>query len=514
MRNAVLFLMSLVCCGPSSAASHFAELEKGPHDVGLRVVREYDHTRVFRDAYDDVSGLPLSGERARPLQMLIWYPAEKGGNPLRYADYLETEASDTTFERDAGAVASFMATRTGRAEAALGKEAAARVLAQPMWAVANAPPLAGKHPVVVYGPGVGGAAHEAADLAEYLASHGYIVLASRSLGTRSRRMNADRDGIASQMRDLHFLVAHARSMPEADTDRIAAAGWSWGGMVNLFAAASDGRIGAVVSLDGTREPEFTRQIPRTHLAVPWLYLSRRPPTIPELNTAGIDTSFSLLNEAIYADVHQVVLHPMQHADFSSDALRFAPADHFDEYSRAEVEAAYRWMARYVLEFLNGYLKGVEAGRAFLEARPTQLGAPAHSITVRHTPPTRPVPTRSGLAQALAQQGFARAEEVYGALRRQEPGFQLTAQDVNQWGYDLMARPGRIGDAIEIFRFGTRVYPDDANLFDSLGEACENGKDPARAMQSYRRSLELNPSNRHAAERLQVLDAAKTPGRSR
>jgi dienelactone hydrolase len=225
-----------------------------------------------------------------------------------------------------------------------------------MWAVRDAAPLPGKYPVVIYSPGVGGVAHEVADIAELLASHGYVVISSRSLGTHTSLMNDDLEGIDSQAGDIQFLLAYARTLPQADMAYVAAMGWSWGGMANVFAAARDHRIGALVSFDGTREPEFTKKIAPQSLTVPWLYIQRHPETVAQLNRAGIETSFSLLNEARYADLYQLVMYPMRHVDFSSAILRFQRPEWFSDYSRAEVEQAYAWTGKYVLAFLDACLK--------------------------------------------------------------------------------------------------------------------------------------------------------------
>ena len=77
---------------------HFTE-EPGPHSVGLKVVEQYDYARVYRSATDDL-GKPYQGERARPLQTLIWYPAKKSSAaPMTVGDYGKLMASETSFDK-------------------------------------------------------------------------------------------------------------------------------------------------------------------------------------------------------------------------------------------------------------------------------------------------------------------------------------------------------------------------------------------------------------------------------
>ena len=155
------------------------------------------------------------------------------------------------------------------------------------------------------------------------------------------------------------------------------------------------------------------------------------------------------------------------------------------------------------------MKGDAAGRQFLGRTPAQNGVPAHAALFYHLPAqTSPVPTQAGFAAALAREGFGHALEVYRRIQQQEPTFALSGDAINTWGYQLMREAHDLPAAQTMFRFGTEIYPNDANLFDSLGEADENNHDTATAIQHYRRSLELNPGNTNAQQRLQVLTAAK------
>jgi dienelactone hydrolase len=493
----------------------FAGLRPGPLAVGWKLVQQYDYARTYKGLIDPVSGDPTRGERARPIQTQIWYPARAGGTPITYADYVRTEASEEDFTQTPGQLDAFLASTRKNVARRIGVRQADQIFSQRMWAVRDAAFIPGKHPVVIYAPGWGGSGHDQADLGEYLASHGYVVIASRNLGAHKRIMDeANSDNVDAQMRDIQFLLSYAKSLPYADMEHVAVAGWSWGGMTNVFAAERDSRIRALVSLDGTREPELTRRLSPYRLTVPWLYIQRRPDTVAELSRSGVDTSFSLLNEAKYADVFQIVMYPMVHVDFSSAALRLQGPDHFDNYSRTEVEQAYHWTARYVLEFLNAYLKSDGSGRAFLDRKPIDNGVPPHMATIQHAPAQPgPLPTREGFAETLRRQGFDHAADIYRELHARDPAFVLSETEINLWGYALMEQRDRLDDAIAMFKLGTSLYPGSFNLFDSLGEALENKRDITAAIASYRRSLELNPKNANATAHLDMLTTSQSTAAS-
>ncbi|MCE7992513.1 MAG: tetratricopeptide repeat protein [Roseivirga sp.] len=59
-------------------------------------------------------------------------------------------------------------------------------------------------------------------------------------------------------------------------------------------------------------------------------------------------------------------------------------------------------------------------------------------------------------------------------------------------------------ALEFFKLNTENYPDSYNAFDSLGEAYEALGEKTKAIDSYQKSLELNPGNQHASIRIAGL----------
>ena len=77
--------------------------------------------------------------------------------------------------------------------------------------------------------------------------------------------------------------------------------------------------------------------------------------------------------------------------------------------------------------------------------------------------------------------------------------------INRAGYRLL-RAGAIDDAIEVFSLNTGAFPESANAWDSLGEAHMERGNRERAIESYRRSLELDPDNDNAREQLEALGA--------
>jgi len=65
----------------------------------------------------------------------------------------------------------------------------------------------------------------------------------------------------------------------------------------------------------------------------------------------------------------------------------------------------------------------------------------------------------------------------------------------------MIRENKIEAAIKLFKLNVEEYPESANAHDSLGEAYMKNGQTDLAIESYARSLELNPDNNNAREML-------------
>jgi hypothetical protein len=98
--------------------------------------------------------------------------------------------------------------------------------------------------------------------------------------------------------------------------------------------------------------------------------------------------------------------------------------------------------------------------------------------------------------------------------RQSADAQLDQQlenELNTFGYELISHE-RYEDAIGVFQLAIQQHPTSANLHDSLGEAYLLDADTARSVIHYRKSLELNPNNGHAADVLaRIAEQASTAG---
>jgi predicted dienelactone hydrolase len=166
--------------------------------------------------------------------------------------------------------------------------------------VARAP---GAFPLVLYSHGSGGIRFENLALAVHLASHGYVVVAADHPGDTLLDSGDDMNAIlTNRPRDVSFLIDQFSAINgesgnffagAIDADRIAVAGWSYGGYTALALAAgsfslgtfTDPRVKAILPLDGSAQV-FDVDVPPLYstITIPTLLLgaSLSPVIAPRL----------------------------------------------------------------------------------------------------------------------------------------------------------------------------------------------------------------------------------------
>jgi imidazolonepropionase-like amidohydrolase len=85
-------------------------------------------------------------------------------------------------------------------------------------------------------------------------------------------------------------------------------------------------------------------------------------------------------------------------------------------------------------------------------------------------------------------------------------YDLNEESLNTVGYRLIAQK-RFTDAIRILQLNVEAYPKSSNVYDSLGEAYMIAGDTKLAIANYEKSLQLDPRNKNAVEKIKQLKGA-------
>jgi len=503
-------------CQTAFAADDFAfKAAYGPYLTGFKVLQLHDPSRSYRDGTDAITGETVPGPSERPIQALIWYPASSPGRPLIYADYLDLAGNEDRFDLDK-AQASRIAQAALREWVADGASPAevVRIRAEPVRATGDAPPAHGAFPLIIYAPSDSSSASENDVLCEYLASHGYVVIASPSHGAHVRYMTDgnlpnDLENTRAQAADIGFLIGFAHGLPDVDGSKVAVIGYSWGGMASTFAAVADSRIGALIDLDGSVRyfPKLLAAAPDVtpdRIHVPLLFFAdQEDPLAP-----GKDSQpNSFIDRIHHADVTEIGLRKSTHDDLSADSLRFLDSTEHGGATADQRNESYAWVARYTLAFLDAVLKGDAGAKAFMAAAPSANHVPPGILAIQRRASQGPSASNAGFARALATHGFDRAIETYGAYAQAHPGFHLTPNTVDPWVSSLM-NLARFRDAVDLARLGVHVAPESTDAWSELGMADEVANRSKDALGSYSHVLSLDPHNAFAIERIKVLKSTQ------
>ena len=305
----VLALVSCTSTAPTSTSSSavpalWAGLTPGQYPVGLVS-----------------STLPTD---PHPLQVTVWYPAHNDGKQLHYRDYLLlnlTELPQTpTAEARAKSLGDAKSFLTTNGVSAVSAEA---LINAPMYAHASATTLPGHFPLVLIVQGNAQGASAQAVLAEFLASHGYVVATIPSITRTAGPMESEKDiapkaelevaDIDRAVNSLSQWQNIERSVPPAIVAH------SFGSRSALMYALHH-PVSAIVSLEGgiglATGQESMVKSPVMDLKLP------APPILHfyEVNDDSAVPDFRLLRSLHTPDLQLVRLESLRHVHFSSDGF--------------------------------------------------------------------------------------------------------------------------------------------------------------------------------------------------
>jgi pimeloyl-ACP methyl ester carboxylesterase len=513
MRSLLVLLFASILCLNAQTQETFSLKEKpGAYAVGLRTVEQYDRSRDFRPPIDDL-GNTTSGETSRPLQTLVWYPAESSTHQhMTVADYLALRSTETNFSKPA--------TSAGLDEWFL--EGLPHPSQDITLAIRDAVPMPGRFPVIIYAPSFTSYSWENIDLCEYLASFGYVVIAAPGMGVE-RDSTHDVAGTDAQAQDISFLVGWSEVLPNTDSTQVGVVGFSWGGLSSVFAAARDNRIKALVDLDGSIRywPGLVEQAHDVHpdaMTIPLLFFEGRGSLEDQ---AQLEANFknaagpNVLNEWTHGDLLSIEMLGMIHPEFNSVSQRSERYWGLDFPNRAQTDitredaiTGYAWVAKYTREFFDAYLKHDPSAMAFLKQPPEKNGVPKHVLDASFR---AAVPLPLGFAQfrkEVAQKGFEHVSDIYASAQLQQSGFSLSPETLTAWAYRLFGEH-HSQEAIDVMQLAVHLQPS-TRAYGTLGELYARGGQKGAAIENLKKALEIDPGNIIAKEYLDKVQ--RSPGR--
>jgi CubicO group peptidase (beta-lactamase class C family) len=121
-----------------------------------------------------------------------------------------------------------------------------------------------------------------------------------------------------------------------------------------------------------------------------------------------------------------------------------------------------------------------------------------------------MPIADELRKTIDEKGIEAGIAQYRDLKVRQPNaYDFAEEELNRMGYQLL-QAKKLKEAIEIFKLNVEQYPKAFNTYDSLAEAYMTNGESQLAIENYKKSLELNPKNTNAAEKIKRLENPQMP----
>ena len=490
----IIFLFLFVFIGQTGAIGKtpaiWGDLEPGTYAVGFRTIEQYDYSRVSRPK-SDYFGRPLDGERARPIQICIWYPAEITTelSPMVYGEYVFPYPEDSRFF-------DFLSEVQGREIQLLhrllnnDRGGVLDLLNMKVGAIRDAPPQPGSFPLIIYSPELGSGISENLILCEYFASRGFMVAATHSVGMTELNPAPDQRDIETVIRDMEYIIAITRDLPHVDVDKLGIIGCGAGGSAALLLQMRNSDVDALASLDAS-------YISANHLEQarqnPYYDIQRVASPLLQIYSGEMESvDLSLVDSFEYSQRYSLKFNRLNHYDLTSYGRLSSVILNKETQPPEKDGASYDDVCAYIFNFFNAHLNEDSDSREFIIAYDKKKGIDEGFIEFGFQPADQLPPTRPQFMGIIGNEGVAKAEEIYEKFNDSVQVF-FEENVFNAIGYRLL-QMGSFEDAIRIFKMNADAYPLSANTWESLAEACEASGQNELAIKYFKKTLEVLPGD--------------------
>ena len=472
----------------------WGRLEAGRYSVGFRQLLLRDASRPALAAED---GAAVDNGRGRQMQIAVWYPAAaRSGTTMRYGEYVDRLAQELDFRPITAAsrrraIEKFFEMPTGFGGDTAGlRRVLPRLLATPTAATLNSRQALGRFPVVLFPEYRAPASNSV--MAEYLASHGFVVASPTLKGTYDAAPETSVRGIETHAADLRFVLSAIDTLPFVDPNRVAAMGVGIAASGALALEMRTPSLQALVSLEGG----ITTALELGLIAATPYYdvASVRAPMLaitaphPSVDPARLDLYR-------YAPRHLVHFPKMGEFWFLNFGMLERESPRIIGQPPGDVTLGFEYGARWVLLFLDGYLRNERRALAMLTAGRALPEWPDSIFTVTMRQALPAPPTVAELKQLVVAGGVAAISAIVDERRGTDsqpiPSDYLVA--VSSWlGNSGRDRTGTMRHEIATIR--ANLYPTSARARFSLGMSASARNDSSLARTHLTEALRLLPGD--------------------
>lgn len=218
----------------------------------------------------------------------------------------------------------------------------------------------------------------------------------------------------------------------------------------------------------------------------------------------MNTDFEYYEKLSQSAAYRLQFHHLTHPYFSSLGVLFNERDPRQDKSDAEIMKSYVLMQQYTLSFLNAYLNQDTAALTFLRSSPSANGIPDAVLSSEFKMADQKEFTFNDFNELAKKRGYTDLSALWESIKTEYPKLELPQGNLNNLGLQLLFNPATTQSGINVLDFATELYPESANLFDSLAEAYLFAGERELAAENFEKSLKLDSQNQNAIDRLDQL----------
>ena len=267
----ILLILALNSCQeePTLAPTTYfypEQLNFGIHDVGFKTLWKYDITRAAIP-YSDWNGrlYPTGETKGKQFQINIWYPTEdtKGDGRLRIKDYMDLSYRQADFTETTDTKAFGQKELISKLKALGGTDSLqltdlSKLEALGCMTISNAKPLNEQFPVILFPSGMAPVSNSTS--AEFLASHGYVVVAFAAKGEAASSIENSTKGAVVAADDIGYVLSQILELPYVNSKKIGFIGNAIESSFGIAYQSKNKNIAAYVSLEGGLISNFEQDI--------------------------------------------------------------------------------------------------------------------------------------------------------------------------------------------------------------------------------------------------------------
>ncbi len=489
-----LLLFIIIGCTtetPKEDLPIMGDLSLGPHAVGYQTIFTYDKTRngVPYAGWDDRLINDHDPSLGRQFQINVWYPAvAETGTDLTYRHFVHLFGQQTNFTATEGsrkkAEEVFISRTNGMgADGNFGQTQLEMLMDLRVLSRLDAEPLTGKFPVVVIPNGNSPWAHTI--LADYLASHGYLVVGFVPKGRFSAAMEVSTVGLEIAVDDMEFVLSQVSQLPNADMDRVTVGANAIRSSVCALAVARNDKIKALFSIEGGFPSAWEQRLLNRsaiyspeNIRVPVLVAYAPHPSIDPKYTFHL--KYATRYYAHFPNMSEYVM--LNYGMFE----RFIP-NILGEHS-GSTAAGLEIASQLVLKFLDQNMKNV-GGELFDDEFLQAAGENIDTVFVHEalTAPLNIAETKN----LYHEKGFEAIDSLYNTLRDAgdtQPFSKSFIHNMRSWlswngDDDYQHRAA-------LYQFAYESYPSSASVNYYLALYSSRIDQNSKAMDHYQKTLEL------------------------